>query len=257
MNDLVSCKNNNYVNKNKNTTNNLCVTYEKHNLFSSKKTVQVGNILYRIPCFIVPYIPELKLLLQKMKIQDAIKLLAEKYKVSLIPPIKNVKRYIYPTADYKVVPPVTQFSVTFKLAEKAIVKVPLPSHTKFVRKDNDARYISVCNNDTRTFSNFVSDMVKNKNYWFSTLPIFTKPYLYAAIDNSNALLTSHTGYIIMQDNRLIFLPVILNEFIFLYQQYVENSPFVFLYVGENFTNANKIIESLYFTSPLSCYFKNI
>jgi hypothetical protein len=257
MNNLVSCKNVNYTNTNKNTTNSLCITYKKHNIFSSTKTVQVGNILYRIPCFILPYIPELKFLLQKVNIKEAIKILAEKYKVSLRPPIQNIRRYIYPTANYKVIPPVTQFSVTFKLTEKAIVNVPLPSHPKFIQMHNDARYISVCNNDTFTFSDLVSDMIKNNSYWFSTLPIFTTHYLYAAIDNSSTILTSHTGYVIMQNNRLIFLPTISNELIFLYQKYVENSSFVFLYVGRNFGNATTLIQNLYFSSPLSCYFKNI
>ena len=236
------------------TSNSLCITTKKNNIFSSTKTIRVGNKLFIIPCFLVSHMEELILLAKTIGVKAAIESLAEKYGVSLKPPIQNIRRYIYPTSNGKLVSPVIQFHVTFKLMETAVVKMPIPAQGNTFIFSQDARYVSVCNDDTITFSTTITDMKNYAKYWISTLPplsYFDRHYFYAAILSTN-LSTAHTGYLIVQEGRLIFLPVINNYLIFLYQPYVENTSFTFLYCGTNSDNAITKIKNLYLPPTSTC-----
>lgn len=234
------------------TTNSLCTTQKKYNYFVSNQTVQQGNKLFRVPCFLVNYIPELMDLLTSLSFVKAVEVLAEKYNVNIKPPIQNVRRYRYNTNGTKIVPPVTQFAKTFVFDEKAVV----PSHPTiglYKAMTQDARYFSACNDDTLTFSKTFTDMKINATYWVSILPDFTFPYYYVAVNSTSNILNAHTGIIMLVDDRIIFLPVILKELIFLYKPYEENSSFNFLYITHALPT-NLIKTKL--TTNLPCYFEN-
>lgn len=238
------------------TSNSLCVTTKKNNVFSSSKTIQVGNILYTVPCFLVKHIDELKQLLSKMNISDAIKLLAAKYGINLNPVVQNVKRYKYSIVSIKLIPNVIQFKVSFRLDEKASLppdqSIYVPNCIHYM---NDAKYISVCNDDTVTFSKNISDIVNQSSYWYSTLP--KVPNFYVVINNteSNTVLTAQTGNIRIYQDRLVFIPLIFNEFIFLYKPYPTNTSFKFLYSGDIFDAAISIMTDLFDTTQDSCFYR--
>jgi hypothetical protein len=182
----------------------------------------------------------------------AVEVLAEKYNVNIKPPIQNVRRYRYNTNPTKIVPPVTQFAKTFIFDEIAVVPTHpvVPYYTAMVK---DARYISACNDDTLTFSKTFSDMKINATYWVSVLPDFTFPYYYVAVNSTSNILNAHTGIIFLINDRIIYLPMILKELIFLYKPYEESSSFNFLYITHSLP-ANLI--KTYLKTEIPCYFEN-
>lgn len=239
------------------SSNSLCITTKKNNIFSSSKTIQVGNILYTVPCFLINHIDELKQLLKKMNISDAIKLLATKYGVDINPVVKNVKRYKYSIVSVKLIPDVVQFNISFRLDEKIALPPSSVLRENYQVYLSDARYISICNDDTVTFSKYISDMIKNSSYWYSILPK-TKLF-YVAINNvnTNTVLTAQTGFVVIDEpqDRIFFVPVIFNDFVFLYKPYAQNTSFKILYSGDIFDAAMTIVTDLLYTSQDSCFYK--
>ena len=220
-------------------------------MFASTKTIKVGNNVYRIPCFLINHLEELEDLLKTMTIKEAILFLADKYNISLRP-IQNIKRYIYPTVGGKSVPKPIQFKVSFKLMEHISVDV-LPVNTNAQIYNEDARRVVVCKDDTKTFLSSFAEISKSSEYWVSTLPNFKQSYYYAVI-SSTTLLNAHTGFLILQGDDLIFLPVIYNDLVFLYQPYSEGTPFIFVYVGLNGDTPLTIIKNLYIPQQVSCIY---
>jgi hypothetical protein len=193
---------------------------------------------------------ELRTLLKIMPMNKVITILAKKYNISLRP-IKTVKRYTYPTVGGVIVPNVIQFKVSFKLMEHMAVTVSIPTYPNSQVFLNDARRVSVCNDDTKTFSSSFTKISTEAGYWLSTLPNFKQHYYFAVISATN-LLNAHTGLLILQGDDLIFLPIVNNYLIFLYKPYSEGTPFLFLFIGENEDNAITIIKNMYLTQQNSC-----
>ena len=233
------------------TTNSLCRVNAKVNHFISSKTIQIGNILVPIPCFLLPYENEFRTLIKQVGYIQAAKLLAAKYNVDITPPLQNISRYKYPVVNTQPYPPVIQFHASYRLEEQAIIPTigPFP---KFSVISNDARYISLCNDDTKTFSKTITDMKQYATFWWSKLPTFTEPIYSCTIDTTNQLLTAHTGCLFIQADRLVFVPVIRNTLFILYNKYTELTPIKFLYIGTSQNLAQSIIEQLYLNSISSC-----
>jgi hypothetical protein len=213
------------------TSNSLCVTNRLHNNFVSNKTIQVGNKLLAIPCFILPYTDEFAKLIPQVGYFDAIKLLAVKYNVNIDPERQNVKRYIYPNVNFGTMPPVIQFNSSFRFDELANVSI-LP----LVGKDwsimsKDARYVSVCNDDTKTFSSSYTEMQSLAKYWTAKLPTFEEQYYYVLVQSSKDTYNTQSGCLLLDNDRIIFVPIIYNELFLFYKSYLENTPINLLYIG--------------------------
>jgi hypothetical protein len=213
------------------TSNSLCLTNRKHNNFVSNQTIQIGNILVPIPCFLLPHTEEFNTLIAQVGYLQAIKLLAAKYNVNIEPSRQNVKRYIYPNVDIGVMPPVIQYNTSFILNELAPVPSYVPDYDKWSVRRNDARYVSVCNDDTTTFSYTFTDMQTLAKYWTSKLPTFTSPYYTVLINSNQNPLNTQSGFLLLSGNRIIFVPIIYNVLFLFYTAYPENQPFNLLSIG--------------------------
>ena len=235
------------------TTNNLCHTNDRRNHFVSTKTIRVGNLLIPIPCFLVPHEAEFIELASQVGYINAVKQLAIKYNVNISPPMYNVRRYKYHTKGYDPIPPVIQFSFSFKLAEGATIPhtIPLQHEDKWTVLYNDARYISVCNDDTKTFSTTFTEMKTLATYWVSKLPEFHFPLYYALINSSTIPSNAQTGCLLLQGDRVIFVPIILNALFLFYHPYSENNTINFLFISSQNVLAEKI-QSLYDQLNASC-----
>ena len=196
------------------TTNSLCRTNVRHRHFVSTKTIQIGNTLIPIPCFLLPHVPEFTTLTALVGYIQAVKILAVKYNVNIEPTIQNVTRYVYPNVDIGVLPPVIQFSISIKLGEK-VGTIPnigsLPVLPRFSVMVNDARYLSICNDDTTTFSHTYTNMKNFAKYWVSKLPTFVDPFYFTFVNATTNPSNAHSGCLLLRNDRTIFIPIILNK----------------------------------------------
>ena len=214
------------------TTNSLCLTNRKHNNFVSNQTIQIGNILVPIPCFLLTHTEEFNTLIAQVGYLQAIKLLAVKYNVNIEPPRQNVRRYVYPRVDIGVMPPVIQYNSSFILNELATVTSEIPIvDSNWSVMTNNARYVSVCNDDTTTFSYTFTDMQTLAKYWTSKLPMFQNPYYTVLINSNQNPLNTQSGCLLLSGNRIIFVPIIYNVLFLFYTAYPENQPFNLLSIG--------------------------
>lgn len=216
------------------TSNSLCRTNRKHNNFVSNQSIQVGNRLVPIPCFLLSHIEEFTTLIAQVGYLQAIKLLAVKYNVNIEPPLQNVKRYVYPKVDIGVMPPVIQYNTSFVLNELAPPVTPSDFPTvdgNWSVMKNYARYVSVCNDDTSTFSYTFTNMQTLAKYWTSKLPTFVSPYYTVLINSNQNPLNTQSGCLLLRGNRIIFVPIIYNELFLFYTAYPENQPFNLLSIG--------------------------
>jgi len=240
------------------TTNSLCRTNIRQNHFISKKTIQIGNTLIPIPCFLLPHIEEFTILIKQVGYIQAVKILAAKYNVNIEPTLKHVKRYVYPKVDIGIMPPVIQFQISFRLDEIAPITnsatLPELANDNWSVLRNDARYISVCNDDTKTFSNTYTEMKTLATYWVSKLPLFDEPFYYALINTNNRILNIHSGCLLLRNDRIIFVPVIFNPLFVFYNAYSENTPINILYIGSKSTLQAKL-EHYYESIKNSCEYK--
>jgi hypothetical protein len=144
--------------------------------------------------------------------------------------VTSQKRYQLPTANFKVLSPIVQFATSFRLAGSApgvsigdsIRFNTALTEVVFVNKVKDARFLTLCNDDTKTFSSLYTDMLKNATYWISTLARFTKDedFTYCVIRPVNGSLKQIiTGTITLVNNRLIFTPYILGLVLAFYVPY--------------------------------------
>jgi hypothetical protein len=228
------------------TTNNICVTNKKNNVPTT--TIQLGNRRFLIPCGIVKYLPELKSLITKMPLRDALLFLIQKYDIEVQRRhIINKKRYVYPTADAKIIYPILQFNTSFRLSEyntgAFIVKNPI-----FVEKTQDARILEVCNDDTKTFSTLYTDMLKNATYWLTTLPSFQESsYTFCIIRPTNGSLKKViSGSIALFGNILVFTPIILRSLLFFYEPYPPNTDITIVYSNPDVSKVVEHIQQKYF-----------
>jgi len=228
------------------TTNSLCRTNIRQRHFVSTKTIQIGNTLIPIPCFLLPHIEEFTLLANQIGYIQAVKILAAKYDVNIEPTRQNVTRYVYPNVVIGVLPPVIQFHISFKLGETVPITdemiLSLPKLENWSIMKNDARYMSLCNDDTTTFSHIYTEMKTLAKYWVSKLPIFDEPFYYALVNSTNRPLNAHSGCLILRNNRVIFVPVIFNPLFLFYSAYSENTPINILYIGSKSVLQAKILD---------------
>ena len=157
------------------TSNTLCVTAKKNNVPTTIISI-MNSIVYPkairgqpqflVPCGILPHVKELTELLKTLPLRAALIFLIQKYDIpQSTPAITNQKRYQLPTANSKVLNPILQFTSSFRLSSK-IPGNSVPISTFFVQKLTDARVLTLCNDDTKTFSATYTDMLKNATYWF-------------------------------------------------------------------------------------------
>jgi sugar lactone lactonase YvrE len=232
------------------TTNNICLTNKKNNVPIT--TIQLGNRTFLVPCGIVKHLPELKSLITKMTLRDALLFLIQKYDIELPrKALTNKKRYIYPTADAKINYPILQFNTSFRLGGYSdgslLVKNPI-----FVEKPQDARILEVCNDDTKTFSILYSDMLQNATYWIGTLPSFQESsYTYCIIRPTNGSLKKViSGSITLRGKNLVFTPVILRALLFFYEPYPPNTDITIVYTNANVSNVLTFIQQNYFQDSI-------
>jgi hypothetical protein len=238
------------------TTNTLCSTNTPRNNFVSSKTIQIGNVLIPIPCFLLPHIEEFKTLTVQVGYTKAVKLLASKYNVNIEPIRKNVARYIYPNIDIGVLPPVIQFHISIKMSETATITASdnLPTIPGWSLMMNDARYMSLCNDDTTSFSHTFTEMKLLAKYWVSKLPIFDEPFYFAIINSTNRPLNAHSGCLLLRNDRVIFIPLIFNALFLFYTAYTENTTINILYIG-SLSILQAKIQAYYNNTQSSCEIK--
>jgi hypothetical protein len=232
------------------TTNTICVPTKKNNVPTT--TIRLGNRTFRVPCGVVKYLPELKFLLTKMTLRDALLFLIQKYDIPVpTRPVQNVKRYQYPTSNATIKYPIIQFNTSFRLGQvilgSRILKNPL-----FVEKRDDARVLEVCNDDTKTFSVLYTDMLQNCTYWLSTLPSFKEgSFTYCIIRPTNAdLKKTITGSISLRGNVLVFTPIILRALLFFYQPYIPNTDITIVYSNPDVSAILTYIQETYFQESI-------
>jgi hypothetical protein len=181
-----------------------------------------GERQYLVPCGVLPYLKELTELLKTLTLRNALLFLIQKYNIPQnTPPATNQKRYQLPTANFKVLKPIVQYTASFRLAGST-PGVSVGYDFRFVDKLTDARFVTLCNDDTKTFSSLYTDMLKNATYWISTLARFTKDrdFTYCVVRPVNGSLKQIlTGSISLVNNRLIFTPYILRLVLAFYQPY--------------------------------------
>ena len=213
------------------TTNTLCVTTKKNNLPTTIISIK-NNIVYPtairgqrqflVPCGIIPYLKELTELLKTLSLRDALIFLIQKYNIPQnTPPVTNKARTQYPTANFKVLKPIVQYAASFRLAAST-TGVSVGNDIRFVDKLSDARFVTLCNDDTKTFSTAYTDMLKNATYWLSTLAPFNKDgdFTYCVVRPVNGSLKQIlTASITLVNNRLVFTPYILRLVLAFYQPY--------------------------------------
>jgi len=213
------------------TTNTLCVTTKKNNIPTTIISIR-DNIVYPtairgqpqflVPCGILPYLKELTELLKTLTLRNALLFLIQKYNIpQSTPAVTNQKRYQLPTANSKVLNPILQFTSSFRLRSK-VTGNSVPINTFFAEKLSDARVLTLCNDDTKTFSSSYTDMLKNATYWLSTLAQFKKDgdYTFCVVRPIQGTLKQFiTASISLKDNVLIFTPVIARLVLSFYEPY--------------------------------------
>jgi hypothetical protein len=213
------------------TPNQICVTNKKNNIPTTiisivgttiYPTAVTGKPQFLVPCGILPYLKELSSLLATLSLRDALLFLIQKYNIPQnTPALTNKPRIKYPTANFKALNPILQYTSSFRLQSK-IPGNSVPITTFFVQKLSDARVLSLCNDDTKTFSSLYTDMLKNATYWISTLAPFTKDgdYTFCVVRPLQGSLKQFiTASISLKDNQLIFTPVIARVVLSFYEPY--------------------------------------
>ena len=213
------------------TTNTLCVTSKKNNVPTAIISIR-DNIVYPtairgqpqflVPCGILSHLKELTELLKTLTLRNALIFLIQKYNIpQSTPAVSNQTRYQLPTANSKVLNPIRQFTSSFRLSSK-IAGNSVPITTFYAEKLSDARILTLCNDDTKTFSSSYTDMLKNATYWLSTLAPFTKDgdYTFCVVRPIQGSLKQFiTASISLKDNLLIFTPVIARVVLSFYEPY--------------------------------------
>jgi len=213
------------------TPNQLCVTNKKNNIPTTiisivgatiYPTAVTGKPQFLVPCGILPYLKELSSLLATLSLRDALLFLIQKYNIPQnMPAVTNKPRIKYPTANFKVLKPILQYPASFRLASST-TGVSVGYDIRFVDKLTDARIVTLCNDDTKTFSTAYTDMLTNATYWLSTIPPFTKDgdFTYCVVRPVNGSLKQIlTASITLTNNRLVFTPYILRLVLAFYQPY--------------------------------------
>jgi len=237
------------------TSNSLCRTNVLRRNFVSTQTIRLGNRIYPIPCFLLFHVVEFTDLIMKVGYLEAIQLLADKFNVNIAPKIQNVTRYVYPNVTMKRVPPVIQFNKVFVLTE-ASEKIDYEIDPKWSVMTKDAKYLSLCNNNTRTFSSTVAEMQKSATWAWSLLPDISSYTAYVVINSTVCPTNAQTGILTVvlagEDEKILFTPIILNELFLFYQPYPSNSSINFISYSDSIQTSETFIQKLYNSSAKTC-----
>ncbi len=237
------------------TTNNRCVVNTKFTI--TYTPVILGNQRVLIPCLLINYLPEIKVLLQTQSLKQTIIDLSKKYNLPLMQE-QNIKRYTYPTVNGRIPVQIIQFNSTFKLL-KTIDSIP--SSTPDVSLDyiitNKTYIVGICNDDTKTFSYTYTDMVKYASYLLSTLniDIVSNPGVFCVTCNTNDsnLVKTIPGYIRYLNNQLIFTPILSKLLLPRYIPYDENTDITILYTGSNLIDTINYNKETYHKNTVDSY----
>ena len=208
-----------------------------------------------IPCDLLKYKLELEGLLDGMSIQRAVQTLIKKYNIPLPEkPIQEIKRYVYPTADKKLLFPVLAFNASFRLGEEAYVDNIL--YADYVM--GKSYMVELCNDDTVTFSVEVTDMQKKATYWLSTLNLPCYCIIGPTNGQKNQLISGYLYYgdniiddqvVASYSNRIIFRALIFNSLYLFYEEYPENTNITIFYkmkdlsILTNYLNTNNLLDN--------------
>jgi hypothetical protein len=227
---------------------------------STTHTIQEGNVIYQIPCFLLKHEAELRQLAKVIRVRQAVKTLAAKYNINIIRPSVQKKRYVYSQVPSAPVQRGKQYPNTFRMGPIATnIPSTLLSDLNFTNVNlilvaSDSREIHVMNDDTITFSIAYDDMLVHATNWVSVFPLFGTDPVIAVVNSTSSRLTAHTGVIMRLDSKLVFIPVILRDFLFLYKSYSDKTSFNFLHIGSNFVIPSQIMNTLYFQLKTPCRF---
>jgi hypothetical protein len=113
------------------------------------------------------------------------------------------------------------------------------------------------NDDAKTYSTTYSEIRAKSTMWGKVLPnmLPNVPYI-AVVNSTNRRMTAHTGVLVYDplSSAVLFIPVLIIEFQFLYKVYSENTSFNFLHIGTTFEVPAKIMNTLYFQLKVPCAF---
>jgi len=222
------------------TTNSICKIIKKNNVSIFNTTIYINKLNRRVvvPCGMLNYKKELEELVNSMPIEKAIQILIKKYNIplpSIQRPQQQINRYVYTTADSKVEYPVIQFNTSYRLG-KIVPSILDHSHPEefIVSK---TYVLNVCNDDTKTFSNTISDMKVNATYWLSKLQL----PCYCIIRPTNGLRKQIiTGEMHRFDNYILFTAIIYKPLYFFYEEYPEKTNITILYQTDHI-DVSKIV----------------
>ncbi len=254
---LAACFNN-FQPGSRSNTNTICK--EKKSVVPPfiTTTVFIKKIGRRIviPCDLVIHKVELESLLDDMTIQKAVQTLIKKYNIPLpTKPIQEIKRYVYPTADKKLLFPILTFNASFRLGQEAYLnKVLFDDYVM-----GKSYLLEVCNDDTVTFSTAVSDIQEKATYWLSTLNLPVYCIIGPTNGQSNQLISGYLYYgennitnvtdVATYSNRIIFTSLIFNKLYLFYEEYPENTNITIFYktkqlsILTNYLNTNNLLDN--------------
>jgi hypothetical protein len=214
-----------------------------------------------IPCDLLKHKVELEVLIETESIQRAVQLLMKKYDIVVPPkPIQEIKRYVYPTADKKLLFPVLAFNASFRLGREAdLNRTNLPDYVM-----GKSYLLELCNDDTVTFSVTVTDMVVKAKYWLSTLNLPCYCIIGPTNGQKNQLISGYISYgenftALTEDSaqnasasfsdRIIFTALIFNSLYLFYEEYAEDTPITIFYktkelsILTNYLNSNNLLDN--------------
>jgi hypothetical protein len=260
-------------------------TFNKKYDYNLKYSIQINNIIYVIPCILIPYIQQLRdLINQNYTIDDAIQKLISLYSELAIlnSPLPNNKRlYKYPNVNVRNNPlNVGSFSKPFKIGNpiskpnpalswNTIFNLPLQYDGIFFITD-DCRYIQVSNNDAITFTTNMNDLLPNgsASFWGEKLlyknaytqhpngsytinPNFILPVIIISItvqSISYGYLLNIIDYPVfgIYENKLLFVPLHTLLSLITQEPYITDTPINIK------TNVNLSFIQSYFAKQISC-----
>lgn len=214
-----------------------------------------------VPCDLVKHKVELESLIEKISIQLAVQLLMKKYNIVAPPkPVQEIKRYVYPTADKKLLFPVLAFNTSFRLGREAdLNRTNLPDYVM-----GKSYLLELCNDDTVTFSDTVTEMLEKAKYWLSTLDLPCYCIIGPTNGQKNQLISGYlyygSNFTPLTENaaeeatasfsdRIIFTSLIFNSLYLFYEEYAEDIPITIFYktkelsILTNYLNTNNLLDN--------------
>lgn len=187
-------------------------------MYSLNSNVQItqNGTVFLIPCLLLPYINEIKMLVSEMPVVDAFLQVAKTHDITLFEkkPLKTVRQQ--PPArpiTLRLNQPVDFFKLAGDAYEVLDINTNIPNYTTY---DHDAKYITTFNmkQDTMTYEDMVAKS-KPLSTLFKTDFVYL-PAICVSIDDSN--IRDCVGLIVKsrRTNYLVFVPYIHVKLNYLY-----------------------------------------